>query len=272
MGLYQEFQKYLDKDGLTCLDTDGVKGHTTQNGVLFTMQYLFCLLASDEDHSIKLNEIDRIGKVFNNLEIKPGLTVRFTGSPEFDSMDNTCAWLTFSAMFDEGKFADRMYLHGQNTFATGVDDTQDKEKNEKFYPYAKWFNINTFGKVKNFWNSQHPDKFCFQGWFGRSPAMLGLLRMTSGRWCNPILWLSVLVGQFAGAWNDPYDSDARTLAYINWHYLRTRSIFWELAYKLWCKVLMKHYKNGMIDVYKQYYGDKGENTHPLVKYSKPYNC
>ena len=268
MSLYQDFQKYIDKEGLTCLDTDGVKGYTSQNGVLFTMQYLFCLLASDEDHSIKLDEIDRIGKVFNSLEFKPGLTVRFSGSPEFDSMDNTCAWLTFSALFDEGKFADRMYQHGQNIRAVGVDETQDADKNAKYYPYAKWFNILTFGKVKNFWNSQNPDKFCFQGWFGRSPAMLGLLRMTSGRWCNPFLWLSVLVGQFAGAWNDVSDCDARTLSYINWQYLKTRSIFWRLAYKLWCNILLRYYPKGMNDVYNRYYLDK---NHPIIKYSKPFN-
>jgi len=268
MSLYQDFQKYIDKEGLTCLDTDGVKGYTSQNGVLFTMQYLFCLLASGEDHSIKLDEIDRIGKVFNSLEFKPGLTIRFSGSPEFDSMDNTCAWLTFSALFDEGKFADRMYQHGQNIRAVGVDETQDADKNAKYYPYAKWFNILTFGKVKNFWNSQNPDKFCFQGWFGRSPAMLGLLRMTSGRWCNPFLWLSVLVGQFAGAWKDPSDCDARTLSYINWQYLKTRSIFWRFAYKIWCNVLLSYYPKGMNDVYNRYYLDK---NHPIIKYSKPFN-
>jgi hypothetical protein len=268
MSLYQDFQKYIDKEGLTCLDTDGVKGYTSQNGVLFTMQYLFCLLASGEDHSIKLDEIDRIGKVFNSLEFKPGLTIRFSGSPEFDSMDNTCAWLTFSALFDEGKFADRMYRHGQNIRAVGVDETQDADKNAKYYPYAKWFNILTFGKVKNFWNSQNPDKFCFQGWFGRSPAMLGLLRMTSGRWCNPFLWLSVLVGQFAGAWKDPSDCDARTLSYINWQYLKTRSIFWRFAYKIWCNVLLSYYPKGMNDVYNRYYLDK---NHPIIKYSKPFN-
>jgi len=268
MSLYQDFKKYKDKNGLICLDTDGVKGYTTQNGVLFTMQYLFCLLASDEDFKIKLKEIDRIGKVFNKLEIKPGLTIRSSGSPEFDSMDNTCAWLTFSALFDEGKFADRMYEHGQNIRATGIDETQDADKNIKYYPYAKWFNILTFGKVKNFWNSQNPDKFCFQGWFGRSPAMLGLLRMTSGKHCNPFLWLSVLVGQFAGAWNDPNDCDARTLSYINWQYLKTRSLFWRLAYKLWCKILLKYYPNGMKDIYNKYYGDK---NHPIIKYSRPFN-
>jgi hypothetical protein len=268
MSLYQDFKKYIDADGLTCLNTDGVKGLTTQNGVLFTMQYLFCLLASDEHHDIKLQEIDRIGKIFNHLEVKPGLTVRFTGSPEFDSMDNACAWLTFSALFDEGKFADRMLMHGQTIVATGTDDTQDKEKNDKFYPYARLFNILTFGKVKNFWNSQNPDKFCFQGWFGRSPAMLGLLRMTSEKPCNPFLWLSVLVGQFAGAWNDVSDCDARTLSYINWQYLKTRSIFWTLAYKLWCNVLLRYYPKGMNDVYNRYYLDK---NHPIIKYSKPFD-
>jgi hypothetical protein len=268
MGLFEDFLPYRDNGGMSCLDTDGVKGLTSQNGTLFSMQYLFCLLASDEDHEIKLKEIDRLGKVFNSLEIKSGLTVRFSGSPEFDSMDNTVAWLTFSALFDQGKFADRMYRHGQEIRATGIDETQDKDKNEKFYPYAKWFNILTFGRVKNFWNSQNPDKFCFQGWFGRSPAMLGLLRMTSNRWCNPFLWISVLVGQFVGAWKDPNDCDARTLAYINWHYLRTRSIFWEVAYKFWCWQLLRVYPQGMKDVYDRYYLDE---KHPIVKYSKPYN-
>lgn len=269
MSLYNEFLKYRDGDGWNTLDTDGITGGPCQNGALFTMQYLFVLLNShDVPEDIKISEINRIGYVFLNLEEIPGLSKRTSTSNEFDSMDNTCAWLTFSALFDEGKYADRMYRHGQNTRANGYDITQDADKNAKFYPYAKWFNIFNFGKVKNFWNNNHPDLFCFQGWFGRSPAMLGLLRMTSNRWCNPFLWLSVLVGQFAGAWNHPNDCDARTLSYINWQYLKTRSVFWKLAYKLWCKILMTYYLEGMKTVYSKYYLDK---NHPISKYSKPFN-
>ena len=268
--MQDEFKKYIDKDGLFCIDTDGNSGISTQNGVLFTMQYLFCLLASNENEIIKTKEIERIKEVLKKLEIKSGLSVRFYGSTEFESMDNTCAWLTFSALFDDGQFANRMFIHGQKTFADGIDETQDKEKNEKYYNYAKWFNILTFGKVKNFWNNQNSNKFCFQGWFGRSPAMLGLLKMTSGRWCNPLLWISVLIGQFVGAFNNVNDCDARTLPFINWQYLKNRSFFWNIAYKIWCKILIKYYPNGIKDVYLMYYKDKGENTNPLIKYSQPY--
>jgi len=263
--LYEDFLKYRDGDGWNVLDTDRGIGVPCQNGALFTFEYLICLL-NDESvpQELKESEVKRIKYVFHNLERLYGYTYRASWSDEFDSMDNTVAWLAFSALFDNGEFANRMLLVGQNVCAEGVDETQDAEKNKKFFPFAKLLN---FGTIKNYWNNQNPELFCFQGWFGRSPAMLGLLRMTANKWCNPFLWLSVLVGQFVTAFKDPTDTDARKLPYVCWQYLRTRSKFWELMYKLWCFILLKYYPNGMKDVYDIYYLDK---NHPIIKYSKQF--
>jgi len=89
--------------------------------------------------------------------------------------------------------------------------------------------------------------------------------MTSKRFCNPFLWLGVMVGQFVGAFKPVDDCDARTLPFIVWQYLKTRSFIWRGAYKLWYLLLKRKYPNGMKDVYKRYYGDKG---HPLIEYTK----
>lgn len=258
MGLLEDFKIFRDKNGLNQLDPNS----TSQNGTLFTMEYLICLMAdpsiSDEQ---KKKEIDRLKPVFLSLERYPGLSVRFPESGEYESMDNTCATIAFSALFDGGNFARRMHSRGLER-VIDVDLSQDSENNKKFYKIAK---ILSFGFQPNWvFNNQNPSLFCMQGWFGRSPAMMGLIKMAAGEFVNPFLWASVLVGQFIGAFKHPSDLDARKLSYVNWQYLKTRSKFWNAAYKLWCWKLMQDYENGMKDIYTTYYLNP---EHPIKKYS-----
>lgn len=265
MGLHEDFIQYRDDQGLNQNASQNGKGVTSQNGTLFTMQYLICLLDSDTDNSIKWAETYRIADVFFDLQSFSGCSIRFHGSHEYESMDNSVALLAFSALHDDGVYAALMYEHGKNIRALDFDKSLDAQNNEKFYKIAKCLR---FGfKPRWFWNNIEPNLFCMQGWFGRSPAMMGLLKMTSGKgWVNPFNFLSVLVGQFLGCTSNPANTDARTLSYVTWQFLKERSLFWKLAYKIWCWQLMRVYPNGMKDVYSQYFGKE----HPISKWSKIY--
>lgn len=263
--IIEDFKVFTDSEGLVQLNP----GETSQNGSLFTLEYLIALLADDTStEEEKKAEINRIGLALRALEKEPGLTVRFKNSTEFESMDNTVAFLTFSGLFDEGRFGQRLELRGM-TRASDYDRTQDEEKNAKSWNFARIlaFITSLNPKPYNFWNNQHPDQFCQQGWWGRSPAMLGLIKMVQGKYVNPFLWLGVLIGQFLGCTSPPENTDARKLAYVLWQYLRKRSWFWELAYKVWCKILMSKCPEGMKTVYDIYFKNP---DHPLKKYAKLY--
>jgi hypothetical protein len=281
-NLYQDFLKYRDKFGLNGLYTRDGKGEPTQNGALFTLEYLICLVNDSETpDSVKKEEIERLRKVYESLETFPGVSSRVPGGDEFDSMDNTGAIATFSGLFDGGAYSRRSYEHGNTVHATGPDMGQASENNVKYYGIARWASIlwcltpislwrfiRSGFKPKMFWNNNHPDQFCLAGWHGRSPGHIAYLRMTAGRWIGPIAFLSILVGQFLGCFKDVGDTDARKLPYCDWQFLKNRNILWKLSYKLWCYILMKQYPRGMIDVYSRYYNDP---NHPIRQYSLPFS-
>lgn len=262
MAILEDFKVFRDRLGLNQLEPE----QTSQNGTLFTMEYLICLMASGavSDEEIK-KEAERVRKCFfPQLERYWGLSVRFPESGEYESMDNTSALVTFSALFDNGEYSKRMYERAQER-VIAPDESADKENNIKFFKWAKILNLGF--NPKWVFNNQNPMLFCLQGWFGRSPAMVGMIKMTAGKFVNPFLWLSVMVGQFLGAFEPLTDMDARKLSYVNWQYLKTRSWVWKLAYKAWCWKLMKDYPEGMKTVYGIYYLNP---HHPIRKYSVPY--
>ena len=152
--VYEDFLKYRDYHGLNQHATDGVAGRTSQNGALFTVEYLICLVNNPTvPKFIKENEINRLKEVLGNLEVLPGLSVRSPHSPEFDSMDNNVALLIFSAMYGNQEYAKRMREHGLTVKCTGVDLTQGAENNKKFY---KWAKLLGWGKAINYWNNNTP--------------------------------------------------------------------------------------------------------------------
>lgn len=261
--IYEDFHLYRDKFGLNQIDTVEGKGVTSQNGTLFTMQYLLCLLASDETSiAEEISEVNRIKELFQSLEVQKGLTIRYPNDREFESMDNSSAILTFSAMFDNGRFAKDMREHGLTVKCTGYDTTQLVDMNKKVYPYL---NILSLGRIKNYWNNNNPDKFCFFGWYGRSPGFMGLIDIAAKGSTTWFRHVSLLVGQFLG-WKSPStNTDARTMSYIIWQFLKDKSFIHKYLYKVWTKQLFKVYPNGMKDVYKIYYRSE---THPLVVYTK----
>lgn len=256
--IISDFSIYLDKFGLY----QDKPNQTSQNGALFTVESLFCILSNlDKNDPNYSDQINKVKVALGSLEVKPGLSVRSPGSEEFDSIDNSVALLSFSALYDEGNYAKRMRLHGETTYAVGVDESQAAEQNKKLYPLAQLLNL---GSVRYYWNNNHPDKFCFFGWFGRSPGFLGLLDLAAKGKTTPFRAFALWVGQFVGLLTKKSDSDARKLPYVIWQYLKTRNWFWKASYSVWLKVVNKQYANGMRDVYAGYFGP----NHPLTKWTR----
>ena len=195
------------------------------------------------------------------LEKSPGLSRRFIHSNEIDSMDNQSALLTFSALYDSSRYAKDMYAYGLNTRCEELDLSEKPEETKKYYALSRLLAGNN---PPNFvWNMPNPGKFNIRAWWGRSPSLIGLAKMAANEPCNLFFTASVFLGQFVGLFRPKDDCDARTLPFISWQYLRTRSSFWELGYKLWDFILHLQYKGGIGQVYAQYYNDK---THPLLRY------
>ena len=70
MGIIADFKPYTDQYGLTTLETKGEIGVTTQNGQLFTAEYLIALEAIKPDGFE--DEVQRIRTAMDRLEIHSG--------------------------------------------------------------------------------------------------------------------------------------------------------------------------------------------------------
>lgn len=266
MSLYDDFKKYRDQYGMNQLTSTSGIGDVSQNGALFTLEYMICLMGDpNTPDSVKQAELTRLRQVYLMLEKFPGISSRVPGGTEFDSMDNTGAIAAFSGLYDSGRFSKDSYEHGRNVKCDGIDMEQDPPRNTQYYPLANALNL--WRGPKYFWNCNYPTKFCLPGWHGRSPGHIAFLKMTAGKWVGPFGQLAILVGQFLGCFKQTGDTDARKLPYCSWQYLKTRNFVWKGFYKLWCHILMKQYPNGMRDVYSIYYGDP---NHPIRSYSKPF--
>lgn len=277
--LFDDFKKYRDKYGMNQLETNGVEGNVSQNGALFTMEYLLCLLSYVENEDGTINheifgeaadEILRLKEVYASLENKPGLSVRTPDSTEFDSMDNDGSILLFSALFGDRAYAKRHRDHGLNVECTGIDEVDDVERNKKYYFLARvisTFQLAGFFKAKHYWNNQRPEKFNLFGWYGRSPGHLGFTDICATGDSTWFRKVGVFVGQMLAIFAKPGSTDPWKLSYIGWYYLKHRGWIWKMGYKIWTHFLMKRYPGGMKDVYSIYYQDP---NHPLRKYAKPY--
>jgi hypothetical protein len=271
--VYNAFLPFRDRFGLNQLDPDS----TSDNGVLFTVEYLLCLESyadpnSAEHQKILLEEYTRIRDVFTSCERRPGFLVRHPEHHGYDSMDNHTAALAFSLLAKEKgiiwDFPHRMWSvwNRKQVECTGIDLTDDSERNKKYYTLAKILGL---GAARNYWNSDYPDKYCFFSWFGRSPGFMSLLNYSAIGKFGFLGRFSILVGQFWGnIMEETSDLDNRKLPYVMWQPLKNRNFIWKLFYKLWLKTLFKDYgEGGMNVVYDRYYRNP---SHPIKKYSKPF--
>lgn len=261
MPILEDFKKYRDYSGLQGLETDGVRGEPTQNGQLFAIEYLFCLIANKVDIT---EEVNRLKQVFQSLELHKGTSIRKLHSDEGNSMDNNIALLTFSSLFDKSRYAIDAREHGLNVQFQGVDWEQGPAGNGIQFAIA-WL-INGFKPPKNFWNNTKPGWFAGWGWYGRSPGYMGFLDYCATGNTTLFRGLSLWVGQFLGCFADTGNTDARKLPYIVWQRMEKQNLFWRLSYKLWCFILMRQYPEGMKTVYSKYF----KSDHPMNKYSIDY--
>lgn len=276
--IFEDFKKYRDKYGMNQLNTDGNEGGVTQNGALFTMEYLLCLLSyvHNEDGTVNpeifkeaQDEILRLRDVYASLENKPGLSVRSPGSGEFDSMDNDGSILMFSMLFGNREYARRHRDQGLNVQCDGIDEQQDPTRNQKYYLLAKIIStlqLAGFMKAKNYWNNQNPNKFSLFGWYGRSPGHMGWTDICATGHTTWFRAAGVWVGQLLSIFAKPGNTDAWKLPYICWYYLKERGWIWRLGYSIWKRKFLQMYPGGMKEVYSIYYGDP---NHPIRKYAKP---
>lgn len=251
-----EFGLYQDRFGLQGIQTDGTKGHQTQNGVLFTAEYL---VAVGDD--LPILELQRALRAVWQCEVKPGLMHRNPESQEYDSMDNLCAVLALSILHRNIALPDRIRDHGLGVKCQGLVTSNVSPIDQKVY---RWLRILKLGGMpKNYWNNLEPEKFNFYSWFGRSPGMMGLIDIAATGNTTMFRKFALMVGQFLGCFQPKENTDARKLPYVVWQALKLRGGLWALGYKLWTWKLMRDYPRGMKDVYQIYYGP----DYPLVKYS-----
>ena len=176
MTIFDEFKLYRDKYGLNSISQTNGVGDTSQNGTLFTMQYLICL-QKNASSNIVHEEIERLKEVYKSCEASKGLSRRHPDSDEIDSMDNQSAILAFSALYDNGRYAKDMVEYGESTRCEELDLTEKAEETKKWYKWAKVLNL---GRAPNHcWNVKHPGKFNIRAWWGRSPSDRKSTRLNS---------------------------------------------------------------------------------------------
>lgn len=276
MHLIQDIQKYIGKDNLIHNKTKNGMGIVSENGALFTVEYIITLLKQkDIEDDVKKQEIEKAKLSLASLEKFPGITIRSTAwDSRYDSMDNMSALLVFSALYDGSQFAKRMKKAGEEIECVGFDNIAKLpenrlyyyDDNKRLYLLAKIVSTvqgASFFKPKYYWNNRYPQLFCVPGWFGRSFGFLGLMDIAATGKTTLFRNFSLFIGQIIGVFKSKMDLDSKTLAYVAWQLLKDRNILWRLSYMLWYWKLKKDYPKGMKEVYSMYFGE----AHPIAKYT-----
>ena len=260
--LTDDFKPYIDEFGLSCIDTKDGKGVTSQNGALFTAEYLIALLQGGK-YAGSFTEVPRLRNVMNSLHCN-GFSYRVPGGKEFDSMDNDIGLMCLGYMLCDNTYAKKHRLAGLNVVCNGVASSDDLRYLKLAKVISTLQRISWF-KPKNYWNNQDPSKFCLFGWYGRSPGHMGLIDICATGSTTLFRGASLWVAQMLAIFSVKGNTDPWKLSYVSWYHLHDRGAMWRLGYKLWRRQLLKMYPRGMKDVYALYY--RNEN-HPIVKWSK----
>lgn len=252
-------KKYKDADGLMQID-----GSVSQNGVLFSAEYVYALegikkrLTNEEDKILLTNEANAIRKACDACLKDGAFLFRSVKRPdEYDSMDNYTAYVSLKLTEGDTTAASEMIRIGE----AGVKDIHNEDPDPRTKKYFELAKIIGFGKARYVFNNQAPSKFCFFSWYGRSPAMVGYIKQAAKKsgFFND---LSVLVGQLTTLFQkNRNDLDPRKLAYVAWQGNRDMNLFYKLGYWLFMRKIKKDYPGGITEVYQMYYSDQ---KHPLI--------
>jgi len=252
MERFLEYAKFRCKDGLNQLEP----GKSSQNGQLFTLSYLIDILP-ELSPSMQSIELERVEKVFSHLENPDGIHRRHSSSTETNSMDNTAAIIALDMMTNNG-FASRMLKFARNNSSVSIDPDDNHPKAKLFWRLSKIIGLGT----EYCWNARNPELFHTQGWWGRSPGMMSLIKYAAGKWLTPWDIAFILIGQFIGLFADKGNTNHRILPWVTWHGLMAKNKAWKLPFLLWNYILKRQYTDGITGCYRLYYRFP---THPIKR-------
>ncbi len=260
MSKINDFIRYKDKFGLVQFNyaPPGEYAKTSDNGAIMTVEY--ALILNTLERAIEIGQLKTaLGKL--EVETKNGfVTQRYPGSTAIDSMDNATALIVFSELFDDSRLSKKLYMHGEITRATALDQLQDRHRNLQYYPIA-WL-LNGLKAPRRFY-SIRPNDWSLQSWWGRSPGFMGMLELAATGKTSLLRKTALLVGQFMTAFEERGSTSNKKLSYMVWQWLKKRHWTWMFFYKIWKVIMGLKHKDGMVDVYRIYYGP----DHPLTKHS-----
>ena len=256
------FHLYHDPFGLI-----GIKpNEPTDNGVLFTAEAMICIINCGVNGQPYWYLWQEYMKAINSCnEPQYGIMCRQPNDLAYNSMDNYTARLALAIMNNTHTTSfDDFGVHMKNNYLianSGIDDSVPINKST--YLIAKILGL---GHIKYCYNPSQPTKYCFAGWYGRSPAILAMMDIAATGTTSFFREACLFVSQMMGAYTPVSNLDGRKLSYVAWQALKGRNKFWAWGYRHWCKKLMKDYNNGMETVYCLYYGE----NHPLTNWTHIY--
>lgn len=253
----EAFKEHRDRYGLNQVRRSDDPLVVSENGVLFTVEYLMkldSLVGSLEDLAEYMVEVKRVAEVFEATTWLPGLMRRFPGCIDQDSMDNHVARLSFDLKYNGGAFARDMIRY------------QKEQRNDGHAGGSKWWHLLAkavgLGRARYSYNPVHPNLFHWHGWFGRSPGFIGLVNIAAYGSASLFTRFAFWVGTVVSAlFTKKDDLDSWKLGYVALWGMRGRGLAWRFGEWIWKKRLLKFYPKGIVEVYARYYGV----DHPIAK-------
>lgn len=246
-------QKFKDSIGLLQFEDDG---RISQNGVLTTaelMTFYYQLLGRDielHDRLLVLRELDLLNYALNRCIVN-GMLIRHPTIVEYDSMDNHIAVLAAKHLYGDESFALEMQRIGKKGVKY-IDETDTDPRTKKFFTLAKVLGL---GRARNCFNNINPKKFCYFGWYGRSPGLLGFMDICATGKTSWFREFGLFVGQLL-TWRTPReDADMRKLPYLVWQVVKDRGPIWRFTHKIWMDRLNNEWEGGIVGMYKHYYSN-----------------
>ena len=274
--IVKDYESFMDEYGLVQPDHKDEKRPPSQNGTLFTAQYIVAL----NHHKALQFEIARLHKLYLSCESLPGLLTRTPAgtlrAKEQEGPDNHYAAIYVDMVLHTG-FSKRFLEYGKTAKITkySADNKPSKMEAAKWEKYTKWgyriLKVLGLGNPKKVYNAEKPDTFTLDAYFGRFPQMFGLAKMVAGKWLNPIEWCGIAVSLLIAAYSEKNNQDKWTLAHMKILVAEKKSfIMRHTVCRLWRKKFKKHYPEGFGEVLSNYFNRpaNGLPEHPHAKWMK----